>query len=203
MSLPNKSLILLPLTAKEAVSSSGIENIFSTTLDILQNEIFGDEAKVDSAIKETLRYKEALFKGFQLVEDKKIITTNDIINIHSAIEPNKQGIRKLPGTVIAKSDGSIVHTPPQSELEIRSLLANLEKYINDSSFSNNIDPLVRLAVSHYQFESIHPFYDGNGRTGRILMILELVLSGRLNFPCLFFQATSCIAFSPTCSPSVK
>jgi|694.fasta_scaffold22859_2 Fic family protein len=187
MSLPNKSLILLPLTAKEAVSSSGIENIFSTTLDILQNEIFGDEAKVDSAIKETLRYKEALFKGFQLVEDKKIITTNDIINIHSAIEPNKQGIRKLPGTVIAKSDGSIVHTPPQSELEIRSLLANLEKYINDSSFSNNIDPLVRLAVSHYQFESIHPFYDGNGRTGRILMILELVLSGRLNFPCLFLS----------------
>lgn len=187
MSLPNKSLILLPLTAKEAVSSSGIENIFSTTLDILQNEVFSDEAKVDSATKETLRYKEALFKGFQLVEDKKIITTNDIINIHSVIEPNKKGIRKLPGTVIAKSDGSIVHTPPQSELEIRGLLANLEKYINDSSFSNDIDPLVRLAVSHYQFESIHPFYDGNGRTGRILMILELVLSGRLNFPCLFLS----------------
>lgn len=187
MSLPNKSLILLPLTAKEAVSSSGIENIFSTTLDILQNEIFTGEVKGDSGTKETLRYKKALFVGFQLVEDKKMITTNDIINIHSVIEPNKKGIRKIPGTVIAKTDGSIVHTPPQSEIEIRDLLANLEKYINEANFSNDIDPLVRLAVSHYQFESIHPFYDGNGRAGRILMILELVLAGRLNFPCLFLS----------------
>lgn len=187
MSLPDKSLILLPLTAREAVSSSGIENIFSTTLDVLQNEVFKKDLEIDPATKETLRYKEALFFGFDLICNKKILTTNDIVNIHNFVEPNKKGIRKLPGTVIAKSDGSVVHTPPQSEVEIRDLLANLEKYINDESFSDNLDPLIKLAVTHYQFESIHPFYDGNGRVGRILMILEIILAGRLNFPCLFLS----------------
>jgi Fic family protein len=187
ISLPDKSLILLPFTAREAVSSSSIENIFSTTLDVLQYEIFGQETKIDLATKETLRYKEALFAGFELVKSKGILTTNDIVNVQSIVEPNKTGVRKIPGTVIARSDGKIVHTPPQSEHEIRDLLANLEKYINDQKFANDIDPLIKVAVSHYQFESIHPFYDGNGRTGRILMLLELVLYKRLTFPCLFLS----------------
>jgi Fic family protein len=187
MSLPDKSLILLPLTAREAVSSSGVENIFSTTLDVLQTEIFNKDLNIDPATKETLRYKEALFFGFEVVSRKKILTTNDIVEIHGIIEPNKKGIRKLPGTVIARSDGNIVHTPPQSELEIRGLLANLEKYINDVVISKGLDPLIKLAVSHYQFETIHPFYDGNGRVGRILMILEMIISGRLSFPCLFLS----------------
>jgi len=186
MSLPDQSLILLPLTAKEAVSSSGIENIFSTTLDILQNEVFGSDARMDLSIKETLRYKDALFQGYKLIQSKHILTTNDIISIHSIIEPNKKGVRKIPGTVIARSDGKVVHTPPQSEQDIRDLLTNLENYVN-SQTTSGIDPLIKVAISHYQFESIHPFYDGNGRTGRILMLLELVLYGRLSFPCLFLS----------------
>ena len=187
MSLPDKSLILLPLTAREAVSSSGVENIFSTTLDVLQTEIFSKDSLDHTATKETLRYKEALFFGFELIGHKKMLTINDIIEIHGLIEPDKKGVRKLPGTVIARSDGTIIHTPPQLEPEIRDLLANLEIYINEENFSNHLDPLIRLAVTHYQFESIHPFYDGNGRVGRILMILEMVISGRLSFPCLFLS----------------
>jgi Fic family protein len=102
------------------------------------------------------------------------------------LEPNKGGIRKLPGTVILNdTTKEVVHTPPQSEQEIRDLLQNLEYYINENP--DNFDPLIKMALIHFQFESIHPFYDGNGRTGRILNVLYLVLRGKINTPVLYLS----------------
>ncbi|MDR0860233.1 MAG: Fic family protein [Candidatus Peribacteria bacterium] len=109
-----------------------------------------------------------------------------LIAIQNVLEPTKEGIRKLPGTVIANaSTGEIFHTPPEGEENIRRLLGNLEMFMNETD--DDIDPLIKLGVMHYQFESIHPFYDGNGRTGRMLMILYLLLTEKLEYPVLFIS----------------
>jgi len=183
-SLPNYDLLLQPLTAREAVASSEIENIRTTTLDILQAEITRESSLLPSALKETLNYKDALFVGYNLVKNKGFLATNIVVEIQKILEPAKYGIRTQMGTVIADGYGNIVHTPPQKESEIRDLMDNLDNYINDNS---EVDVLIKMAISHYQFESIHPFYDGNGRTGRILMILHLVLLKRLHYPVLFLS----------------
>ncbi|MEM1312504.1 MAG: Fic/DOC family N-terminal domain-containing protein [Patescibacteria group bacterium] len=182
--IPNYELLLSPLTVREAVASSEIENIRTTTLDILQAEISSEKITV-SAQKETINYKVALLKGYEIVKQKGFLATNDIVEIQRVLEPNKSGIRNQMGTVIADGYGNIVHTPPQQETEIRDLLADLDFFINN--YNDGIDPLVKLAIIHYQFETIHPFFDGNGRTGRILMILYLVLVSRLHFPVLFLS----------------
>lgn len=185
-SLPSYELLLQPLTAREAVASSEIENIRTTTLDILQAEI--DEAKVlPKAQKETLRYKNALQAGYELTKKYGFIATNQIVGIQEVLEPDKSGIRTTMGTVIADGDGNIVHTPPQHEQEIRVLLKNLDDFTNNFSNHGDLDPLIKMAILHFQFESIHPFYDGNGRTGRILMVLYLYLVNRLRFPVLFIS----------------
>lgn len=138
------------------------------------------------AAKEVVSYRTALWQGYQLVKERKMITTNMIVDIHSHIENNTAGIRKLPGTVLRnEATGEIIYTPPRGEQEILVLMANLEKYINEDF--DGVDPLVKLAVIHYQFESIHPFYDGNGRTGRIINVLYLVLKGLLDSPILYLS----------------
>ena len=183
-SLPNYDLLLQPLTAREAVASSEIENIRTTTLDILQAEITKENSILPNSQKETLNYKDALLGGYEIVKNKDFLATNVIVEIQKILEPNKFGIRTQMGTVIADGFGKIVYTPPQNEIEIRDLMNNLDKYINQS---DDTDVLIKMAISHYQFESIHPFYDGNGRTGRILMILHLVLARRLYYPVLFLS----------------
>ena len=181
---PNYELLLTPLTAREAVASSEIENIRTTTLDILQAEISSEKITI-SAQKETLNYKQALLKGYDTVKQKGFFATNNIVEIQRILEPDKAGIRNQMGTVIADGFGNIVHTPPQNETEIRDLLSNLDNFINN--YTDGLDPLIKSAIIHYQFETIHPFFDGNGRTGRILMILYLVLVSKLHFPVLFLS----------------
>jgi Fic family protein len=184
-SLPVYELLLQPLTAREAVASSEIENIRTTTLDILQAEITGETSLLPKAQKETLNYKDALLRGYQIVKDKEFISTNTTVEIQKVLEPNQSGIRNTMGTVIADGLGNVIYTPPQNEKDIRDLMDNLDSYVNDQK--DNVDPLIKLAVYHYQFESIHPFFDGNGRTGRILMILYLYLVKRLRYPVLFIS----------------
>lgn len=183
--LPNYKLSLQPLTAREAVASSEIENIRITTIEILQAEIIQDTREISQFQKETINYKKALNQGFNDILHLQFLATNGIVNIQSILEPNKPGVRTQMGTVIADDQGNVICTPPQLESEIRDLMENLDAYANNQH--DDVDPLIKMAIYHYQYESIHPFYDGNGRTGRILMVLYLCLMGRLQFPILYLS----------------
>lgn len=181
--LPNPNIILSLLSIGESKDSSAIENIITTYEDIYKEMI--TKKPMSKAAKEVNAYKKAIDLGFEKLKEKGFISTNILIEIQKIIEPNKGGIRRLPGTVIKNMEtNQVVHTPPQSESEIRDLLYNLEQFINED---NAYDPLVNLALIHFQFESIHPFYDGNGRTGRILNILYLVLKNKINQPILYLS----------------
>lgn len=181
--VPNKNILLNAITLNESKDSSEIENIV-TTFD----ELFIEMAAVKQMTnmpKEVLKYKEAIWHGYDLVKKNGFISTNMIVEIQKIIEGNKAGIRKQAGTVLMNErTKEIIYTPPSSESEIRELLTDLEKYMNTES---SIDPLVKLAVIHHQFESIHPFYDGNGRTGRIINILYLILNGLIDSPILYLS----------------
>ena len=185
LAIPNRNLLIEPLSVREAVASSGIENINTTVAEIFQAELF-PEREQSKAQKETLHYKDALRVGYALIQKQGFLHTNSFLAIQKILEPNKGGIRKLPGTSIKNSTtGEILYTPPEGEDIIRQLLGNYESYFNN--FSDDVDPLIKLAILHYQFEAIHPFYDGNGRTGRILMVLHLILAKRLELPILFLS----------------
>lgn len=185
LAIPNRSLLIEPLSVREAVASSGIENINTTVAEIFRAELFPDKIQ-SKAQKETLHYKDALRIGFALIQKQSFLHTNSFLEIQKILEPDKAGIRKLPGTsIVNSSTGEILYTPPEGEDNIRRLLENYEQYFNN--FSDDVDPLIKLAILHYQFEAIHPFYDGNGRTGRILMVLHLILAKRLELPILFIS----------------
>lgn len=181
--VPNKNILINAITLNEAKDSSEIENIITTHDELF--EALSDEKYLKGAPKEVLNYKEALWHGVKLIENRGILTTNMIVEVQSIIEGNSAGIRKQSGTVLMnEKTGEIVYRPPETEVEIRHLLTNLESYINTD---DEIDDLIKLAVIHYQFESIHPFYDGNGRTGRIINILFLVLKDLLDSPILYLS----------------
>lgn len=181
--LPNPNLILSLINIGESKDSSAIENIITTYEDIFKELI--TKKSISKASKEVLSYKEAIACGYGELSKKGFISTNSLVNIQRIIEPNMGGIRKLPGTVIKNmKTNEIVHNPPQNEKEIRELLKNLEDFIN---LDNDYDPLINMALIHFQFESIHPFYDGNGRTGRILNILYLVLKDKIQSPILYLS----------------
>ena len=183
--IPNKEILISTIALQEAKASSEIENII-TTNDSLYKAMATSESKIDASTKEVLQYREALWYGVKLVEEKELITTNMIIEIQQILEGNRGGIRKLPGTALKNAlTGKTVYTPPSGEELIRKLLANLEEYYN---IPDDIDSLIKLAVTHYQFEAIHPFYDGNGRTGRILNILYLLKEGLLDSPILYLSS---------------
>jgi Fic family protein len=182
--LPNESILLNTIVLKEARASSEVENII-TTNDDLYRALAIDESHLDSATKEVLNYREAMQKGYSSIKENGLLTTRTIIEIQQELEHNSAGIRKLPGTALANDrTGEVIYTPPDNESTIRILLNNLEEYINADTGE---DPLVKMAVMHYQFESIHPFYDGNGRTGRILNVLYLINEGLLNSPILYLS----------------
>lgn len=182
--IPNKNILINAVTINEAKDSSEIENII-TTHDELFKAMSGENYD-NPASKEVTNYRTALWHGYRLVKEKGFLSTNMMIEVQQLIEANRAGIRKLPGTVLRNDvTGEVIYTPPSEEQEILLLLSNLEKYINDEY--DNIDPLVKLAVIHYQFEAIHPFYDGNGRTGRIINILYLVLKELLDSPILYLS----------------
>lgn len=182
--IPNKNILINSVIINEAKDSSEIENIITTHDELFK--AMSKENYENPAAKEVVNYRRALWQGFQLIKERQLLTTNMIKEIQSIIENNKAGIRKVPGTVLKNPrSGKIIYTPPESEAEIRELLTNLENYINDDR--DVVDPLVKMAVVHYQFESIHPFYDGNGRTGRIINVLYLVLKNILDSPILYLS----------------
>ncbi|PUU95509.1 MAG: filamentation induced by camp protein fic, partial [Halanaerobium sp.] len=182
--VPNKNILINSVIINEAKDSSEIENIITTHAELFR--AMSKENYKNPAAKEVVNYRRALWRGFELIKEKQLLTTNMIIEIQSIIEKNNAGIRKVPGTVLKNpQNGEIIYTPPESERRIRELLSNLENYINEDS--DEVDPLIKMAVIHYQFESIHPFYDGNGRTGRILNVLFLVLKDILNSPILYLS----------------
>jgi len=185
-SIPNENILINTLGLQEAKDSSAIENIITTHDDIFKAELNLDGFKSLNA-KEVQNYISALKKGFGLIKKNKILTNNDIIEIQSELEKNNAGFRKVPGTALKNATtGEIVYTPPQEYDTILDLMRNLEQYINDETMSE-FDTLVKMAIIHFQFESIHPFYDGNGRTGRIINVLYLVMNDLLNLPVLYLS----------------
>ncbi|MDI9562955.1 MAG: Fic family protein [Prolixibacteraceae bacterium] len=184
--IPNQIILINTLGLQEAKDSSAIENIITTHDDLYKSGLNLDGFSSLEA-KEVQNYISALKKGFELVKNRGLITSNIIIEIQKELEGNDAGFRKLPGTTLKNaSTGETIYTPPQDIKDIKRLMSNLEKFINDPSLCD-YDPLVKMAMIHYQFESIHPFYDGNGRTGRIINILYLIQEGLLTMPILYLS----------------
>ena len=182
--IPNQSLLVNSIVLQEAKASSEIENIV-TTNDALFKAFTAQTSNVGSSTKEVLRYREALWNGYKQLNKQNILSTNLFIQLVQIIKKNQAGIRKIPGTNIYNvATNEIIYTPPDGELVIREKLKNLEDYIHSK---DDIDPLIKLALIHYQFEAIHPFSDGNGRTGRIINILYLVQQGLLELPVLYLS----------------
>ncbi|MBL7766891.1 MAG: Fic family protein [Chitinophagaceae bacterium] len=186
LSIPNESILISTLSLQEAKDSSAIENIITTHDDLYQGDYLKKEFK-SIASKEVHNYAEALRWGFETVKQTGILSNNYITRMQATLEENDAGFRKVPGTEL-KNDktGEIVYTPPQTYDEVLAFMNNLEQFINENELCD-WDPLVKMAIIHHQFESIHPFYDGNGRTGRIINILYLVKEGLLNLPILYLS----------------
>lgn len=184
--IPDQNILINTLAIQEAKDSSEIENIITTHDELYQTDI--DKERVFSPeSKEVMNYVSAMKKGYQLVVEQGFISSRTILEIQSELEKNKAGFRKVPGTVLRSSkDGEVIYEPPQNGKDIVELMSNLEKYINDFS-QDDFDVITKMAIIHFQFESIHPFYDGNGRTGRILNILYLILEKQQSLPILYLS----------------
>ena len=180
--IQNQQILINTIMLQESKDSSAIENIV-TTYDELYRA-FTVSKITSETTKEVINYRKALLRGYYLIKEKGFISTNILVDIQKEIEPYKSGIRKIPGTVIKNNQNEVLYIPPETN-EINNYLKNLEDYINEEI--NQIDPLIKMPIIHYQFESIHPFYDGNGRTGRILNILYLILNDLLETPILFLS----------------
>ena len=180
--IPNENILVNSISLQEAKASSEIENIFTTNDSLYRAFSSNNLQNVDPQIKEILSYRSALWKGYKSLS-KRPLSTNSFIDIVQAVKQNNLSIRKTTGTTISGSKG-VIYTPPVGELLIRELLSNLETYMHSK---NNHHPLVKMAIMHYQFEAIHPFHDGNGRTGRILNILYLVEQQLLSSPILYLS----------------
>jgi Fic family protein len=183
MNLPNPTLFLDTVYLQEAKASSEVENIITTNDELYKSLASGRKLET-SATKEVLSYKEALWLGIEELKTKPFITTNLCIKIVQCVKQNSASIRNTPGTKLSNSAGDVIYTPPSGEPIIREKLANLEKFIHEE---DHIDPLIKMAILHYQFEAIYPFSDGNGRTGRILLLLYLKLSGLLQTPAIYLS----------------
>lgn len=184
--IPNEHILINTLALQEAKDSSEVENVITTQDEMFKADLFADYVR-DPAAKEVSRYSAALKHGFELVARDRLLTTSRILEIHEVLMQTDAGIRELPGPALKNEvTGETIYTPPQNHDELVTLMANLERFINDDVMSD-ADPLVKMAVIHHQFESIHPFYDGNGRTGRIINILYLVAKGLLDIPVLYLS----------------
>ena len=182
-SIPHAGILINALGMQEAKDSSAIENIVTTHDELFRDAAFPEGGS--AAAKEVLRYRQALRVGYEAVNRTKLLTVNDILAIQRELERNDAGFRRVPGTVLQDNLGRTVYTPPSPEV-VPGMMADLERFINNSS-GFNADPLIRLALIHHQFESIHPFYDGNGRTGRIINVLYLLAQGLLDIPILYMS----------------
>lgn len=182
--IPNSQILINTLSLQESKESSEIENIVTTQDDLFKAQI--DDSIKNIAAKEVKQYAEDLFQGYKLILENDLLASNHILEIQQVLELNKSGFRRVMGTALKNSLGEIVYTPPQNPQDIIELMSNLDKYINLPEL-HDVDPLIKMAIIHHQFESIHPFYDGNGRTGRIINILYLVYVGLLDIPVLYLS----------------
>lgn len=181
--IPNQSVLINSIPYREARDSSEIENIVTTT-DRLFRYAATKDATTDASTKETLRYRTALHDGYMSLRERPLSTATAVA-VCQTIKGTATEIRRTPGTALRNdSTGQIVYTPPEGEILLRDMLSNWERYMHEQ---RDVDPLVRMAVAHYQFEAIHPFTDGNGRTGRILNILHLISEGLLDIPVLYLS----------------
>ncbi|MAS52426.1 MAG: addiction module protein [Flavobacteriales bacterium] len=183
INLPNPQLFLDTIHLQEAKASSEIENII-TTNDELYKSAVADKKFENSAAKEVISYKNALWHGLKQLESRPFITTNLCIDIMQRIKENTSSVRTTPGTTLSNTNGDVIYTPPSGEDVIREKLSNFEKFINED---DSLDPLIKMALMHYQFEAIHPFSDGNGRTGRILLLLYLKMEKLLDVPAIYLS----------------
>jgi Fic family protein len=181
--LPNPDVLINSMSLLEAKDSSEIENIVTTQDELFKQAQLGD-AHMDSATKEALGYRAALFEGWKSLKEHPL-STRTAVRVCQRLKGAEFDIRKVPGTTL-KNDrtGEVIYTPPAGEELLRAKLANWEKFIHEAT---HLDPLVRLAIQHYQFEAIHPFIDGNGRTGRILNVLFLIEQGLLSYPVIYLS----------------
>lgn len=185
-SIPNQGVLVHTLALQEAKDSSEIENIITTQADIYTAMVNPESPVIKPAAKEVLHYVDAIMCGYHLYRKNEILSLSCIEEIQAVIDGNRAGLRKLPGTALVNDrTKEIVYEPPLPN-EIPALIDNFLLYFNDDSLWS-ADPLVKMAILHYQFESIHPFYDGNGRTGRILNIIYLLHEGLLNYPVLYLS----------------
>jgi len=185
-SIPNHEILLNTLAIQEAKDSSAVENIITTHDDLFKSDL--EFESMSPAIKEVQNYVAAMKRGFELVNTQGLLTNQTILQIQETLEGNNAGYRKLPGTALKNAQtGETIYLPPQDPAEILELMSNLEQFINRPELSD-FDDLVKMAIIHFQFESIHPFYDGNGRTGRILNILYLILRGLQKLPILYLSS---------------
>jgi len=185
--IPNQNILINTLGLQEAKDSSAIENIITTHDDLYKSELNLDAFKPLNA-KEVQNYISALKKGFELTSQSGLLTNRIILQIQEVLEENTAGFRKLPGTALKNAaTGETIYTPPQDFDTINRLMANLENFMNDPAICD-YDPLIKMAIIHFQFESIHPFYDGNGRTGRIINILYLILEKLQTLPILYLSS---------------
>ena len=182
--IPNQTMLINTIPLLEAKDSSEIENIVTTTDNLFQHAQTGGNAETDSATKEALRYRSALRLGYESLKERPLCTAT-AVDICRTLKAVDMDIRKTPGTqLINDRTGDIIYTPPEGETLLRDMLANWERFIHNEE---NIDPLIRMAVAHYQFEAIHPFIDGNGRTGRVINILFLIQQDLLQLPILYLS----------------
>lgn len=186
LTIPNESILINTLILQEAKESSAVENIITTHDELYKAGAELKSFAVSSSAKEVVLYADALKRGFDLIRTNKILTLNNIKEIQEVLEKNSAGFRKVPGTNLQNQNKQVVYIPPQKYDEINNFMENLVAYINDDTM-HAVDPLIKMAVIHHQFESIHPFYDGNGRTGRIINSLYLVLKGLLDLPILYLS----------------
>ena len=181
--IPNQAVLINTIPLLEARDSSEIENIVTTTDKLFQ---FAEHQhnQADQATKEAFRYRTALYQGYQALENRPLCTAT-AVEVCTTIKGVDMNIRRVPGTTLAnEASGEIIYTPPEGEAQLRELMANWEQFVHNQP---NIEPLVRMAVTHYQFEAIHPFTDGNGRTGRVLNLLFLIEQGLLDIPILYLS----------------
>ena len=185
-SIPNREILLHTLAIQEAKDSSAVENIIATHHELFKADL--DFETLSPAIKKVQNYVAAMKRGFSLLENESLLTVETILEIQATLEGNKAGFRNRPDTAMKNiQTGEEFYLPPQDPNEILALMSNLEQFINRPELSD-FDPLVKMAIIHFQFESIQPFYEGNGRTGRILNILYLIQGGLQKLPILSFSS---------------
>lgn len=184
--IPNQTMLINTIPLLEAKDSSEIENIVTTTDQLFQYAQSPAQGKdnADPATKEALRYRTALHRGCQSLKDRPLCTAT-AVDVCRTLKGVDMDIRRTPGTqFINDRTGEVIYTPPEGEARLRDMLANWERFLHNQT---ELDPLIRMAVGHYQFEAIHPFTDGNGRTGRVINILYLIQEELLNLPILYLS----------------